>query len=95
MTWRIYYDDNTTFSDSDGTFEQAPCEGVLYILERHGDLTRIHSGKDYYAMIDGEIIAPEEIGPLLRKIGWLKLGRWTSQKRFEDIGRRVKEDAKG
>lgn len=91
--WSIYYDDETTFASSDGDFNNAPTDGVLFILQKHGDRVETLSGADYYAMIDGEIIAVGDPGPLLRTIGWLKHGRWTSRSRFERIGRLVALDA--
>lgn len=33
-TWRIYYDDGSTYSDADGPVELAPCTGVLVIVQR-------------------------------------------------------------
>lgn len=30
--WKIYYDDGTTFSDEDGTWEEAPYRGVLLVV---------------------------------------------------------------
>lgn len=92
--WRIYYDDGRVVTSDDGPFEAAPVDGVLFILQKRGDVVHTLSGADYYAMIDGEIIAVEDISTLLRKVGWIKCGRWTSFKRFEDVGRRVAQDAK-
>ena len=91
--WLIYYDDGTVFSSADGAFEDAPTDGVLYVLQKRGDIIVTLSGSDWYAMIDGEIVAPDEIGPLLRKVGWIKMGRYTSFKRFREVGQQAAADA--
>ena len=93
--WRIYYDDGVVFTSDDGPFEEAPPDGVLFVLQRRvgTDVVNTLSGADYYAMIDGEIIATGSVGELLRTIGWIKHGRWTSRGRFEEVSRRVAAEA--
>lgn len=94
MKWAIYYDDGSIFDSDDGAWLDAPADGVLFVIEKHGDRIITHSGSDYYALIDGDTVsATFDIGPLLRKWG-VKFGRWTSHKRFEEVGRRVAEDAR-
>jgi hypothetical protein len=64
------------------------------VLEKHeGDKVHTHCGADFYLEIGGAIAATGDAGPLMRTQGW-KFGRWTSHKRFEEIGRRVALDAK-
>jgi hypothetical protein len=94
MTWRIYYDNETVFTSDDGNFDDAPTDGVLFVLQKRGGQIETLSGADYYAMLGDEIIAVGDPGPLLRKIGWIKMGRWTSHRVFERIGRLVALDAK-
>lgn len=91
--WRIYYDDGRTFESTDGPFESAPSDGVLFIIQKIGDTINSHCGSDHYFMIDGEIISTHDIGPLLRRWG-IKFGRWTSHVKFEEAGRRAAQDAK-
>jgi hypothetical protein len=93
--WRIYYDSGQVFTSEDGAFEDAPADGVLFVLQKHGDKVLTLSGADYYAMVDGSVCVSGELGPLLRKLApWCKFGRWTSIKKYEEIGRRVAADAK-
>ena len=77
----------------DGYFEEAPLDGVLFILEKVNDRIITHSGADYYVQVDDSIVATGDLGPILRKLGWIKHGRWTSVKRYEDVGRQVARDA--
>jgi hypothetical protein len=93
VTWRIYYDDESVFTSDEGDFSDAPPDGVLFILQKRGDRVETLSGADYYAMLDDEIIAVGDPGPLLHKIGWIKHGRWTSHRCFERVGRLVALDA--
>lgn len=94
MNWRLYYDDGTTFGSEDGSWSDAPSDGVQYITVRDGDRAEILSGGDYYFQFDdGTVARIDDLGPLLRKFG-VKCGRWTGNKTFEAIGRRVAEDLK-
>jgi len=36
--WRIYYDDGSTYSDTDGPVELAPCDGVLVVVQHDPDV---------------------------------------------------------
>jgi hypothetical protein len=94
MTWRIYYDDGRTFGSEDGEWMDAPSDGVQYVVVFYSNRTEVFSGGDYYFRFeDGTIARIDDIGPLLRKFG-VKCGRWTGNKTFEAIGRRVAEDLK-
>jgi len=93
MRWLIFYDDGSRFSSDDGEWKDAPTDGVLFVLEQVGDRIVTHSGSDHYIQLeDGGIVCTEDLGPLLRKWG-VKFGRWTSIKRYEEIGRLVAVEA--
>jgi hypothetical protein len=94
MDWCIYYDDGRTFSSVDGRFEDAPADGVICIVRKDGDRSEFVSGGDYYVRFeeDGSIIATEDIGPILRKLGWMKFGRFTSNKNHARIMARAASD---
>lgn len=92
MRWKIYYDDATTFSSEDGTWEQAPSDGVLFVVEWQGDRTLIMSGQDYYFLHDGALGFTGDLGPLIRKLGFVKYGRWTSHARMERAAEHVRRD---
>jgi hypothetical protein len=93
--WRIYYDDRRIFSSDDGDWNDAPTDGVLFVIQKLGDKVATMSGSDHYVMLDGtDIIATQDIGPLLRKLGFIKFGRWTTIKTYEEISRQVAEDAR-
>lgn len=94
MNWRIYYDDGRIVTNDDCIWNEAPTDGVLFVLQKIGDRIVTQSGADYYVMIDDTVAATGDLGPLLRKLGFIKFGRWTSIKQYEAIGRRVAEDAK-
>jgi len=91
--WRIYYDDGKVFTSEDGSWEDAPADGVLFVLQKTGDVVHTLSGCDHYVLVDDTVAATQDLGPLLRKLGWCKFGRWTSIKKYEEISRRVGEDA--
>jgi hypothetical protein len=92
--WIIYYDDGSTYSSLDGPWGEAPADGVSFVLELAEGRSNPHCGADYYYMVDGTVAATGDIGPLLRQLGFIKFGRWTSHKNHEKTSKRVAEDAK-
>lgn len=92
--WAIYYDDGRVFSSEDGAWDDAPTDGVLFVLQKVDDRIVTQSGADYYYLIDDTVAATGDLGPYLRSLGTVKFGRWTSHKRYEEVARRVAEDAK-
>lgn len=92
--WAIYYDDGRIITSDDCAWNDAPCDGVLFILTKRGDRIETQSGGDFYYVEDDCVVSTSDIGPLLRKLGIIKFGRWTSIKKYEAVGRRVVEDAK-
>src|SRR5262245_7413583 len=94
MQWRIYYDNGMIYTSADGSWNDAPADGVLFVLQKIGDRVVTQSGADYYFLEDGDIVATGDLGPLLRKLGFIKFGRWTSIKRYEAAGAQVARDSK-
>ncbi len=100
MAWRIYYDNETTFSSEDGTWSEAPSQGVLAVVEVHGEARTIRSGGDFYRLCsDGTVIASEDAHAILTLVGnddveplsAIKFGRFTSAGRMERVFRRIRE----
>jgi hypothetical protein len=84
MRWEIYYDDESVVSDLDVVWEDAPNEGVLFILEYYPDDRKmVHMGMDYYFMRYNTIISCSlaDLHTHL-SLGFapnaVKFGRWTS-----------------
>lgn len=91
MKWQIFYDDETVVSDSDMRWENAPAQGILFILEYMDNNNKmVHMGMDYYFMRDGTIISTGisalhthlELGIAA---GVIKFGRWCP----DDVWKRV------
>lgn len=99
--WRIYYDDGSTFDDSQGTPEAAPAFGVLFIVFPDREVGRVVMrgwdwyyfdaetrqwwGSDIHGLLDGLL------HDLPRKA--YKQGRNVDNKRFRDIMKRAMNDA--
>jgi len=77
VRWRVYYGDGSTFSDEDGTLQDAPAFGVQAIVCQP-DLW--HSG-DFVGLIDF----------LMRK-GVVKFGRLTTNKDYHRATRAAQND---
>lgn len=92
MRWKVYYDDGSTYSSEDGAWSDAPPDGVLFVVYWVDGVKTIFSGADHYYFHDGVVAATNDLGPLLRKLGIVKFGRWTSHKRMEAAAALVRAD---
>lgn len=92
--WCIYYDDGSTFDSDDGPFENAPADGVICIVNRVADKIEFLAGADYYVRFaeDGSIIGTEDIDQFVRKLGWVKFGRYTSHRNQARITQRATQE---
>jgi len=97
VTWRIYYDNGSTFDSEDGAWEDAPLDGVICIVRKDGDRVEFHSGHDHYlrADDDGTIMPTHDLGPWLRSLRVVKFGRYTSHRIHEATMCRARDDWKG
>ena len=93
MRFKIYYDDLSTFSSEDGPWDEAPADGILYVVSWVDGKKDILSGADFYFLHDGAIGSTSDLGPLQRKLGFIKFGRWTSHKNMERAAQMVREDS--
>lgn len=75
VKWRIHYEDGSTFSNEDGTFQQAPSFGVIAVM---CDKDELVLGGDITGLID-----------YLCRVGIVKFGRMTSNHTFDTITRPV------
>src|SRR5215204_1437335 len=97
-SFRIYYANGTTYGSEDGTWNDAPLDGVLVIVVKDGERTEFHSGNDFYAMLgqdEGEdTVAPTHDLVTLahEQCPWIKYGVWTTHKNFERIMKRAKQE---
>lgn len=78
VKWRIHYEDGSTFSSEDGTFQQAPSFGVLCVV---CDKDELVLGGDIVGLID-----------YLCRIGLVKFGRMTDNQTYECIMNPVRND---
>jgi hypothetical protein len=97
MKFAIYYADGSTFSDEQGSWEDAPLDGVLFVAVGDGDRTEFHSGNDFYAGIgEGDeftVASTAGIGPILRQHApWIKHGVWTTHANLERARKRMQQE---
>ena len=96
MKWCIWYDDGSTFHSGQGSWEDAPVDGVLIVMEYKEDSKLVHMGSDYYLMRDGTImgVALAHIDRHIRlgiEKDAAKFGRWATTEVWE----RAHEEAFG
>jgi hypothetical protein len=83
MAWRIYYRGGRSFGPEDGTWDDAPAEGVLIVVERIGDRVSFHMGADHYQLEPDGTVVLRDTRTLLAMIGrWpmssVKFGQYVS-----------------
>lgn len=88
MDWKVHYGDGKTFSDEDGSPEQAPALNVQAIAERNKKVgRRIISGFHFYVRREGRWEGVDWFGVVdhFITLGLLKAGRTVSDETFEQI----------
>ena len=90
VAWKIWYDDGSTFSNEEGSWDAAPPDGILIVMETFDDGKKlVHMGSDYYLMLeDGTIVdcGVAHIERHLRKLlPQLKYGRWSGNELWERV----------
>lgn len=95
--FRIYYADGSAFGSEEGTWDEAPLDGVILVAVQSGERTDFFSGTDQYAKLDGGTVAGlDELGPTLRQhCPWIKHGVWTTHAMYERIQQRAREEFGG
>lgn len=98
LDWKIHYADGTTFSDKDGTWEDAPQDNLVAVPVRDGLHGRVVlHGLDYFYRVLGG--GPTEIAhchgitaQLHLRCPWLKFGTQTNNENFRKILNRATND---
>lgn len=91
MIWEIYYDDETTFSDLEGTPQDAPSFGVIAVVTPDETVGRIITHKwDWYYVVDDQWWGSDVYGVLDRmthnlEVTALKQGRNVNNAAFRRI----------
>ncbi len=91
-SWAIWYDDGSRFTSQEGSWEEAPVDGVLFVLETFEDGKKlVHMGADYYVLKDDGIIdfSTVHLERHLRQIPGWKFGRWASDEVFQQAHEEV------
>ena len=96
MSWKIWYDNGSTFSSEDGSPQLAPGRGVICIIQTSERTGRVQlSGADYYTW-DGSWTRRDLFGlwDYLAGKGWktVKFGRTIDRLDYEAILRRAEQD---
>jgi hypothetical protein len=101
--WRLYYDDGSTYGPDDGSWTDAPREGVLAVAEKHGERLTIHAGGDFYYLIaETTVVSTDDAAAILRSLGTpagdegpargVKFGRWTTPAKMERTFARIRAE---
>ncbi len=94
--WKIYYADGSTFSDLDGSWEEAPTDQVVCCVMRDptGAWGRfvLHGG-GWYAKFPGEtLVNPEDPEPTMRRSGLFKQGIQLPKEKWTELMNQAAED---
>ena len=98
MQFRIYYADGSAFGSDQGSWEDAPKDGVIMVAINDGSRTEFLSGSDYYVREpDSETFHRQDnLEPYVRKHNpEVKFGVWTTHSMYERIQQRAREEFAG
>jgi hypothetical protein len=98
----MFYPDHTLIDngeDVEVTFKVpqmwslAPKDGMQgIIIHRKDEKLLAHTGRDIYAVLpDGEPIATDDLGPMMRAEGIAKYGLWIPTVEYEAVRERMRE----
>ncbi len=95
VSWKIWYDDSHVVSSEESSWEDAPEDGVLIVMEYFPDEKQmVHMGADYYMMRDDTII-DFSLVHLDRHLkhgipkGSMKFGRWATDEMWARVHEQV------
>ena len=97
----MFYPDETLIDDGEDvevTFTvprvwfNAPRDGMQAVaIHRSDGKISVHDGRDIYAVLqNGEPMATDDLGPVLRAAGLVKHGLWIPNEEFEAVRERVR-----
>lgn len=96
--WIIYYADGSTFSSKDGSWEEAPQDGVIAVKQfKDETMTHdFHVDKDFYVMIeDGQINSFNELDlkDYIRRVApKIKIGKWITDTQYRAVLEKARLD---
>jgi len=94
--WRIWYDNDTTFGNEDGSPQLAPGRGVICIVQDDERTGRLRLTGDYYIWQHGRWFAVDLFGlwDYLSGKDWkcVKFGRFATYDRYAAICQRAEAD---
>lgn len=98
-SWTVYYRAGRVFGSRDGTWGQAPADGVLAVVYTIDDARKIASGGDYYRLCDdGSVICHETADAILHAIGHvemsaIKFGWCVGPSEMAAVFKRIEDDS--
>lgn len=95
MKWRIYYGDGSTFSNKEGSPQQAPPWNIQDIIQEDPEKGLYHQHGDYYVYRKSGWFSVDFTGLidfLAHEGGPVKFGRTIDTKRFLEIRARADKD---
>lgn len=95
VEWRIYYEDGSVFDNEQGTWDDAPVDGVQCVAVRHPLYGRqIYNSADYYINppFGDHVAQTNDLGPTLRKLRWIKFGRSAPTDQYNKVLKQACDD---
>ena len=96
IEWRVYYENGDVYDNEQGSWEDAPVDGVQCVAVRHPIYGRqVYHGADYYLdpPFGDHISQTNDLGPTLRKgVRWIKFGRSVPREQYEKVLKQACDD---
>jgi hypothetical protein len=98
LRWKIYYGDGTTFTNLQGSPDEAPVFDVQFIVQLCGEVRDTLMNADYYIMLEsGMWVGCDMVGLLDRLIHRIPfsgtlVGRWIERDVYREMQLKVARD---
>lgn len=93
MKFKLYYDDTSVIEGkTPEEWNRAPVDGILFVAVQRDERWEVYSSHDFYFFHDQNIGYTHDLNPLLRKLRFIKFGRWASPERMNEVRKKVEED---
>jgi hypothetical protein len=100
LRWKIYYGDGTTFTNLQGSPDEAPAFDVQFVTQRCGDDTKRDTLQqaDYFVMLESGVWVGSDIIGILDKLihripfSGLLVGRWIEKDAYMGLMAKVARD---
>lgn len=95
VEWVAWYTSGRKFVSTDNDWESLPQEGILWLQLRYSSGRTInYNGMDLFWAKDGIFANDNDRDGLLRRLPFVKFGRWVPDSEFQEVAKQAMESGR-